>query len=85
MLIEGLKKENLSFSFFPRPLDKSEEGKNVKVPGLILKSNEDVRRFVKSIKRQEHQRAREQEFKDTDFTSEKYVDLLEKYNVKFVR
>lgn len=61
---------------------KSKEGKNVKVPGLILSSDDDIRRFFKSIKRQEHQRAREEEFKDTDFTSEKYVDSLHKYNVK---
>ncbi len=82
-IVTGVKK-HCNSSYFTM-VAKSEDGKNVKVPGLILKSKDDVRRFVKSIKRQEHQKAREQEFKDTDFTSDKYVDLLASYNVKLER
>lgn len=63
---------------------KSNDGKNVKVPGLILKTSDDIRRFVKSVKRQEHQKARTQEFKDTDFTAANYIELLDQYNVKVI-
>jgi len=40
MLIEGLKKENLSFSFFPRPLEKGEEGKKLRVQVSVLPQEE---------------------------------------------
>ena len=75
------KKKHCNSSYFTM-VAKSEKGNNVKVPGLILQSSDDIRRFVKSIKRQEHQKAREKEFQGTDFTSDKYISLLEKYNVK---
>ena len=74
-------KKHCNSSYFTM-VAKNQKGKNVKVPGLILKSSEDIRRFVKSIKRQEHQKQREQEFKDTDFTSNKYITRLMNYNVK---
>ena len=62
---------------------KNGEGKNVKVPGLILETEADIRRFVKSIKRQEHQREREAEFHEADFSSGKYLDLLKDFRVKY--
>lgn len=74
-------KKHCNSSYFTM-VAKDDNGKNIPVPGLILENNEDIRRFVKSIKRQEHLKAREQEFKETDFASAKYIHLLENYNVK---
>lgn len=61
---------------------KDAEGKSVKVPGLILKSKDDVRRFAKSIKRYDNKRVRLKEFDETDFVSEEHLHIVETYNVK---
>ncbi|WP_424494188.1 acyl-CoA thioesterase [Salinimicrobium sp. GXAS 041] len=61
---------------------KDAEGKSFEVPGLILKSNEDIRRFAKSIKRYENKKKRKTEFHETDFVSEEYLHIQELDNVK---
>lgn len=61
---------------------KDKEGKSVPVPGLILESSDDIRRFAKSIKRNKMKRQRLQEFHETDFASEEYLHLLEEHKVK---
>ena len=40
LLIEGFREENLSFSFFPRPLEKGEEGKKLRVQVSVLPQEE---------------------------------------------
>lgn len=64
---------------------KNGKGETVKVPGLILKNDNDIRRFVKSFKRFENKQKRQEEFDDIDFFSEKYLHLLEDYRVKLER
>ena len=61
---------------------KDSEGKSVKVPGLILKSRDDIRRFAKSIKRYDNKRVKLKEFDETDFVSEEHLHIVETYNVK---
>lgn len=61
---------------------KDEQGKSVSVPGLILETNDDVRRFVKSIERKKMKAERRKEFHETDFLSERYLHLPEDHNVK---
>ena len=61
---------------------KDDQGKSFEVPGLILKSNEDIRRFAKSIKRSENKKKRKKEFHETDFVSEEYLHIQELDNVK---
>lgn len=61
---------------------KDKEGNSVKVPGLILKSKDDIRRFAKSIKRYENKKMRSKEFHETDFVSDEYLHIVETYNVK---
>lgn len=61
---------------------KDDKGKNTKVPGLILSSKEDVRRFyncVKQIALKKEHNVYEEVF---DYTSEKALQTLENYNVK---
>ena len=60
---------------------KDDEGNNVKVPGLILNDKEDVRRYVRSIKRQESQRQRASKFNETTFNINDHLDLLDGHNV----
>lgn len=61
---------------------KDENGNSVKVPGLILENDHDIRRFVKSIKRYKMKLKRKKEFHETDFSSEEYLHLLKDQNVK---
>ncbi|WP_037314607.1 acyl-CoA thioesterase [Salegentibacter sp. Hel_I_6] len=61
---------------------KDENGKSLQVPGLILINDHDIRRFAKSIKRNKMKLNRKKEFSETDFSSEEYVHLLEKYKAK---
>lgn len=60
---------------------KDDRGQSVKVPGLILETDNDIRRFVKAIKRSEMKLKRSKEFHETDFSSKEYLHLLEGHNV----
>lgn len=60
---------------------KDKDGKSLPVPGLILENDHDVRRFVKSIKRNKMKAKRKTEFHETDFSSKEYIHLLEDHNV----
>lgn len=68
-------------SFFTM-VAKNDAGNTVQVPGLVLSSRDDIRRFVKSIKRKEMKEARIHEFDDQDFTAAEYMTALEGYPVK---
>ncbi|MFD2519051.1 acyl-CoA thioesterase [Salinimicrobium flavum] len=61
---------------------KDSEGNSVPVPGLILKSSDDIRRFAKSIKRYDNKKKRRTEFHETDFVSEEHLHIVEGYNVQ---
>tara|TARA_R110000868_G_scaffold99106_2_gene272915 strand:- start:1791 stop:2330 length:540 start_codon:yes stop_codon:yes gene_type:complete len=61
---------------------KDETGKNAKVPGIILKTEEAVRRFARSIARQEQSRNRSNNFKASEFKIENYLEALKSHNVK---
>lgn len=61
---------------------KDEAGKNTAIPGLILDSPESVRRFARSIKRQEDGRQRSSRFEDKEFIMEEHLHLLEGRNAK---
>ncbi|MCH2223481.1 MAG: acyl-CoA thioesterase [Crocinitomicaceae bacterium] len=61
---------------------KSEDGKKVQVPGLILDSIESVRRFARSIERQKQALVRINNFKSSDFRIEDYLPNLKSQNAK---
>lgn len=61
---------------------KDSSGSSVKVPGLILRSKDEIRRFAKSIKRYENKVKRRKEFNETDFIEEEYLHIQELDNVK---
>ena len=60
---------------------KNEKGESVPVPGLILDSETEIRRFIKSAKRIEFKKDRKKKFTDSDFKAHKYLKELESYNV----
>ena len=58
------------------------DGKPTQVPGLILKSKDDFRRFVRSIERKKNQQERKSHFLDADFDINEYKSWLENTNTK---
>jgi len=64
---------------------KDEAGNSIPVPGLILKDDNDIRRFIKGIKRNKMKLKRKKEFEETTFSSEEYLHLLEDFHVKIER
>ncbi len=61
---------------------KDDDGKSVPVPGLILDTEEAVRRFARSIKRQEQARMRGKDFEPSQFKMEDHLELVKKHNVE---
>jgi len=68
-------------SFFTM-VAKDDSGKTVAVPGLILNSEQDIRRFVRSSFRQKQGKIRRGKFKAEAFKIEEHLELLKSYNVK---
>lgn len=61
---------------------KDKNGKNVPIPGLILDTKESVRRFARSIARQEQTKTRSSRFNSADFKIEEHIDLVKTQNAK---
>ncbi|MCM5663042.1 acyl-CoA thioesterase [Galbibacter mesophilus] len=61
---------------------KDDNGKSVKVPGLILESEQDLKRFFKSIKRNQLRKERHEYSNQLDYTVNELIHELEGYNVK---
>ena len=61
---------------------KDSNGNNTQIPGLILNDKEDVRRYVRSIKRQEQRKNRDSNFQPESFVVSEHLDELTKHNVE---
>lgn len=75
------KKKHCNSSYFTM-VAKDDEGKSIEVPGLIVKNDIEVSRFLKAIKRIEMKNKRQDEFDSKDFVPDNYIKSLENYNVK---
>lgn len=78
--IQTGKKKHCNSSYFTM-VAKDEAGKNVRVPGLILRTKQDVRRYTRSIARQEHAKNRSSAFDASEFKVDQHLESLEKHNV----
>ncbi|WP_198027604.1 acyl-CoA thioesterase [Seonamhaeicola sp. S2-3] len=74
-------KKHCNSSYFTM-VAKDEDGNNVPVPGLILDSKQSIRRFSRSIARQEQARTRTTKFKPEEFKIQDYLELLKTHNAK---
>ena len=61
---------------------KDDNGKNARVPGLILSNEEDLRRFMRSIEHIHHRNNRKSDFSKANFFPDVDRDRLKNYNVK---
>jgi len=59
-----------------------DNGETKKVPGLIINDKVELKRFLKAIKRNQANKAREAEFERHDFSPEDYLDQIKGYRVK---
>lgn len=79
--IQTSKIKHCNSSYFTM-VAKDEDGKNVKVPGIILKTEEAVRRFARSITRQEQAKNRSNNFKASEFKIDDYLEIIKAQNAK---
>lgn len=61
---------------------KSKEGKSIPVPGLIIDSEQSMRRFVRSAIRQQQGKARRARFDEEHFKVEEHFEFLKDFNIK---
>lgn len=61
---------------------KDKSGKSVPVPGLILNSEESIRRFTRSLSRQNHAKQRREKYKVSEFKLDEHIKEIENQNAK---
>ena len=61
---------------------KNKIGNNVLIPGLVLETENSIRHFARSVKRQEQAKIRGESFKASEFKVEEYIELITQHNVK---
>lgn len=79
--IQSGTKKHCNSSYFTM-VAKDDEGNNVEVPGLILNTEDSIRRYARSIERQEQARKRVSRFKKTEFELGDYPNIIKNYNAK---
>ena len=79
--IQTGKMKHCNSSFFTM-VAKDADGKNIKVPGLILENKDDLRRFQNCIHQIENKKSRDSKEKEFDYNSEEVLENLKNYNVQ---
>lgn len=72
-------KKHCNSSYFTM-VAKDENGNNASVPGIILDSENSIRRFSRSIIRKEQSTKRINAFKSSEFQMDEYLELLKSQN-----
>ena len=79
--IQTGEKKHCNSSYFTM-VAQDEDGNNVSVPGLTLKDKDNIRRFARSIKRQEQAKKRVNSFKSSEFQINDYLEIIKNHNAK---
>ena len=77
------KKKHCNSSYFTM-VAKDETGKSAPIPGIILTNKDEIRRFARSIKRQEEAKNRTSRFSSKSFQIEEFLPLLKNSNSKLL-
>ena len=75
----GIKK-HCNSSYFTM-VAKNEAGESVEVPGLILNSEIEIRRFIKSLRRVQTKLDRRNNFIDSEFKAKNFMEELKNHKV----
>ncbi|MCX6181803.1 MAG: acyl-CoA thioesterase [Bacteroidetes bacterium] len=81
--IQTGEKKHCNSSYFTM-VAKDDKGQSAIVPGLILITENEKRRFIKCAHRLEAKKSKTQEFSKADFNSEKYAEEFKKHNVQIL-
>ena len=81
--IQSGKIKHCNSSYFTM-VAKDASGKNIKVPGLVLSNNEEIRRFYNCVKQIALKKERNLYEEIFDYESEEALNKLKSYNVKVV-
>jgi uncharacterized protein (TIGR00369 family) len=74
-------KKHCNSSYFTM-VAKDENGKSTPIPGIILTTKSEIRRFARSVKRQEESKNRTSRFSTKVFKTDDYLYLFENSNSK---
>ena len=74
-------KKHCNSSYFTM-VAKNEKGNNVPIPGIILDSENSIRRFSRSIIRKQQAQKRSNAFKSSEFEISDYIELLKTQNAQ---
>ena len=74
-------KKHCNSSYFTM-VAKDANGKNIRVPGLILETEQGVRRFARSIQRKAEASLRSNRFEPSKFIMAEHLERLKDENVK---
>lgn len=77
------KKKHCNSSYFTM-VAKDETGKSAPIPGIILTNKDEIRRFARSIKRQEEAKNRTSRFSSKSFQMEEFLPVLKNSNSKLL-
>lgn len=80
--IKTSKVKHCNSSFVTMVAKDQKTGKSTPVPGLIVNSENEMRRFARAVKRREMNKERRKELKVTDFKKPKFKKALAGHNVK---
>jgi len=75
------KRRHCNSSYFTM-VAKSEDGKSVEIPGLLIQDEQGIRRFTRSKFRKEAAFKRDTQFDENNFKSEDYLKALFDENIK---
>ncbi|KJD33259.1 thioesterase [Tamlana sedimentorum] len=78
--IQSGEKKHCNSSYFTM-VAKDANGNNAKVPGIILNTVDSVRRFARSIARQEQSKHRTSKYNSSQFKIADYLDVVKQHNV----
>lgn len=79
--IQTGKTKHCNSSYFTM-VAKNDTGKNVKVPGIIIKNNNQMRRFLEAAHRIKMKKNRQEKFDKNNFVAKNYLEEIKNYNVK---
>lgn len=79
--IRTVEQKHCNSSYFTM-VAKDENGKSTPIPGIILTTKQEIRRFTRSVIRQEEAKNRTSRFSSKVFNADEYIDLLKSQNVK---
>ncbi len=74
-------KKHCNSSYFTM-VARTKDGKSAPVPGLILDTEESVRRFTRSIERQKQGKQRKEDFDLSEFKLEEHIHIIDDQNAK---